>query len=109
MISICELYEGKAMRYAGAGLTGLGGAWTGGHLVGAYQGKQKSQYGKQIARQNNDAEAEMAHQSAMPARAVGKSLLGAIPVVGAAANIDNQKELEQQKEKIMKNAGKKTG
>lgn len=87
----------------------MGGVWSGGHLVGGYQGLQKSQYGKQIARQNNDAEAEMGHQSATPGRTVGKALLGAIPVVGAAANINNQKKLERQKEEIMKNAGKKTG
>ena len=46
MISVvCLLNEGKAARYIGAGLTGLGGAFTGGGFVGGAQGKQKSMYG----------------------------------------------------------------
>ncbi len=107
MLSVTSIInEGKKARYIGAALSGLGGASTLGGTVGAFQGLQKSQYGKQIARQNKDSESEFEHQRRMPGRMIGKSLLGSIPIVGAVSNVMNQRKLEKQKDEIKKSFDK---
>ena len=109
MISVLQLLlnEGKAARYIGAGLTGLGGIYTGGTLVGGYQGMQKSQYGKQIARKEKDERDEYEHTKKLPLRATVGAVLGSIPGVGAVSNVINQHELEKQKDKIKEGFKKK--
>ncbi len=103
MLSINNLFfEGKGLRYTGAALSGLGGLYSAGGAVGAYQALQKTQYGKQIARHKGDAKEELEHQKAYPGRSVGKSILGSIPVVGAYTNYRNQVGLEKQKEELEK-------
>ena len=101
MISmVCLLNENKMLRYTGAALSGLGGLYTGGGAVGAYQANQKTQYGKQQARLNNNSKEEYEHQNAFPGRVVKNSILGSVPIVGSAFNLANQMDLEKQKEKL---------
>jgi hypothetical protein len=103
MISMYSVInEGKKLRYAGAALTGLGGSFTGGGLIGGIQGQQKSEYGKQIARQNKDPKAEYEHRKKAPLRMIGRSILGSIPVAGAVGNVISQRGLEKQKDELKK-------
>jgi hypothetical protein len=106
MLSTRNLFEGKALRYAGAIASGLTGPFIGGS-VGAYQANQKTEYAKQIARQKGDVKEETEQQKKHPGRMVGRSLLGMIPGVGAVSNLDNQMKLEKQKEELKRLADKK--
>jgi len=98
MISII-IYESLRHK-VGAAAAGLIGTPIGGS-VGLVQGGNKRKYQAQLARLNNDkdAEWEFRHSSEVP-KALAKGMLGSIPLVGAGTNLYNQIKLDKLKKQI---------
>jgi hypothetical protein len=97
-----SLNEGRSARMIGAGLSGIGGLYSGGTTVGAVQAHQQTKYAQQIARRKGDKSKEFEEQQKAPMKSIGKSLLGTIPIVGSVSNVMNQQKLERQKDELRK-------
>ncbi len=78
---LCESVGG----YIRAGLTGLGGAYTGGPLSGAYD-KMKQQAALQAAALKSGRPEDM-YNANQYGTLVGHSMFGSIPIVGSVSNM----------------------
>jgi len=98
MIAMVQVMEEGKGKQALAALSGVGGALTGGNIVGGIQGHQRTQGRTAEAASKGDTKEALAQSKKGPGRMIRRSLAGAIPGVGAVSNYQQQKKLDNMRQ-----------
>jgi hypothetical protein len=102
--SVIMFMEGRGLGYVAAGLSGLGGVYTGGSIAGHYQSKKQEAAQRELDRRAGKLDI---YKSDSTGRHMVSGLMGSLPVVGSLTNIYKASERYALEDKLREQDGKK--
>src|SRR6056297_2453720 len=94
-----NLFSEGARKQVLAALSGLGGAVTGGSVIGGVQAHQRTASDVAQKSAKGDTKGALQAQQKGPMRNVRRSLAGSVPIICAVSNYQQQKKLDELRKK----------